>query len=81
MAARAGGRVSTLNWIALATGCTLGPSAYAAAHTAKRWLRDAINARICPLCGHDCPAGAPEHTFSDGAAQLIDQLDHRKEQP
>lgn len=26
------------------------------------------------------PTGAPERTFSDGAAQLIDQLDQQKEQ-
>ena len=73
--------MTTADWIALATGCTLGPSAYAAVHTAKRWLRDAINARICPLCGHDCPAGAPERSFSDGVRQLGNHLDRQKERP
>jgi hypothetical protein len=72
--------VSTADWIALAVGIILGPSAYAAAHTARRWIRDAINARICPLCGHDCPAGAPERSFSDGVRQLGEQLDQQKEQ-
>ncbi len=27
------------------------------------------------------PTGPPERSFSDGAAQLIDQLDQQKEQP
>jgi hypothetical protein len=71
--------VTTSDWIALAVGAVLGPLGYTAAHTARRWIRDAVNARICPLCGHDCPA-VPERTFSDGAQQLIDQLDRRKEQ-
>jgi hypothetical protein len=72
--------VTTSDWIALAVGVALGPLGYAAAHAAKQWLRKAIAARVCPLCGCGCRASIPPpRSFSDGAQQLIDQLDQQKE--
>jgi hypothetical protein len=73
--------VTANDWAALAVGAVLGLLGYAAAHTAKQWLRKVIAARVCPLCGCGCRASIPpERSFSDGVAQLIDQLDHQKEQ-
>ncbi len=71
--------MSSGDWTALAVGAVLGLLGYAAAHAAKQWLRKAIDARTCPLCGCGCRAAPPERSLSDGAAQLIDQLDKQKE--
>ncbi len=67
------------DWIALAVGAVFGLLVYGALHAAKRRLAKAIAAGVCPLCG--CRATIPpDRSFSDGAAQLIDQLDRQKEQ-
>lgn len=71
--------MSSADWTALAVGGVLGLLAYAAAFAAKRWLRKAIDARVCPLCGCGCQA-PPERPFTDGVRQLCDQLDQQKEQ-
>jgi len=73
--------VTATDWTGLAVGAALGLLGYAAVHTVRHWLRKTIAARTCPLCGCDCRASTPPpRSFSDGAAQLIDQLERQKEQ-
>lgn len=63
----------------LSTGCLHGDHAYCQGMTG---LAGKKRPGECKHCGAKCVCechGPPERSFSDGAAQLIDQLDQQKE--
>lgn len=71
--------MSINDWIGPAVGAGFGILAAAILIAVSCWIRKTADSRACPLCGHQ-PAAPPARSFSDGAAQLGEQLDRQKEQ-